>query len=211
MVPVGHAFRVAQIHWNLTSLYMGHFLHKSPLLMALLRKKTYNFTSNLNIRMSSCRSFSAKRPLITGLSCWKWPIQIRPPVVLCHPVRRVPFNWSKKCLRSCFLLTGKWGVCHFIQHTYLLTCIHIQVAEAASEPAAEYTTEQCCIPQKSHIINGSFAERDVQLDLLKDSYAVSRVVLCVLYGVVREYWRLSNKWAELGLCEFVFFVHVYIS
>jgi len=34
----------------------------------------------------SCRSFSAKEPLIIGLFCGKWPIKIRHPMDLGHPV-----------------------------------------------------------------------------------------------------------------------------
>jgi len=32
----------------------------------------------------SCRSLSAKEPLIIGLFCGKWPIKIRHPITLCH-------------------------------------------------------------------------------------------------------------------------------
>ena len=34
----------------------------------------------------SCRSFSAKEPLIIGLFCGKWPVKIRHPMGLRHPV-----------------------------------------------------------------------------------------------------------------------------
>jgi len=34
----------------------------------------------------SCRSLSAKEPLIMGLFCGKRPIKIRQPMGLCHPV-----------------------------------------------------------------------------------------------------------------------------
>ena len=36
-----------------------------------------------------CRSFFAKEPLILGLFCGKWPVQIRHPMGLCHPVHDV--------------------------------------------------------------------------------------------------------------------------
>ena len=42
----------------------------------------------------SCRSFSAKEPLIIGLFCGEWPIKIRDPMGLRHPVRLVQtFRW----------------------------------------------------------------------------------------------------------------------
>jgi len=35
---------------------------------------------------SRCRSFFAKEPWIVGLLCGKWPIKIRRPMTLRHPV-----------------------------------------------------------------------------------------------------------------------------
>jgi len=39
-----------------------------------------------------CRSFFAKEPLILGLFCMTWPIKIRHPVTLRHPVLRYIYN-----------------------------------------------------------------------------------------------------------------------
>ena len=36
---------------------------------------------------SSCRSLSAKKPIIMGICCGKQPMTIRHPTYLCHPVR----------------------------------------------------------------------------------------------------------------------------
>jgi len=45
----------------------------------------------------SCRSFFAKEPLIIGLFCRKWPLKIRHPMCLRHPVwlvlEYVPYTW----------------------------------------------------------------------------------------------------------------------
>ena len=71
----------------------------------------------------SCRSLSAKQPLIIGLFCRKRPIKIRQPVGLRHPV---PPTSPVYMGRGGLVLIGRFL-------------------------------------QKSPIISGSFAERDLQL------------------------------------------------
>jgi len=57
----------------------------------------------------SCRSFSRKEPLNIGHFCGKWPIKIRDPMSLCHPV-----HFSSRlsaCVRVCVCVRerGKEG------------------------------------------------------------------------------------------------------
>jgi len=62
-------------------------------------RHVYVGTTNLEIQGGedlydslSCKSFSAEEPLIVGLFCGKWPITIRHPVGLRHPV--LPCIWE---------------------------------------------------------------------------------------------------------------------
>ena len=71
----------------------------------------------------SCGSFLAKEPLIVGLFCGKWPMKIKHPVTLCHPV----FMQGSFC--KCALLTAfKNGVAHAIYISiYIYITAHIDV------------------------------------------------------------------------------------
>jgi len=58
----------------------------------------------------SCRSFFAKEPLIIGLFCGKWPVKIRHPMGLRHPVPRhvyIHVHRSSKCCQ-CSAVSVPW-------------------------------------------------------------------------------------------------------
>jgi len=77
--------------------------------VALLRKMTRNWRLPMGLRhpvshvyigrLISCRSFSAKEPLIIGLFCGKWRMKKWHPVSLRHPVSSQTDQFTKKNIR----------------------------------------------------------------------------------------------------------------
>jgi len=76
----------------------------------------------------SCRSFSTKEPLNTGHFCGKWPIKIRDPMSLCHPVvyvamcivvhRCVVSRVKTSCLVCISHVTYRWVTSH-MEHSFV--------------------------------------------------------------------------------------------
>ena len=80
------------------------FRKKAASYRARLRKMTYTDKASYDSappciirRVMSCRSLSAKEPLIIGLFCGKWPVKMRHPMTPRHPVSFVE-SWDASSL-----------------------------------------------------------------------------------------------------------------
>jgi len=113
----------------------------------------------------SCRSFSAKEPLIIGLICRKWPLKIRHPTSLRHPVPlppscsiigsfiRVLYVTSSKRHRAlhrialcCRVLPCVAVCCSVLQCVApppLLPCIYTPCLASPLSPHTTYTCVAC--------------------------------------------------------------------
>ena len=67
----------------------------------------------------SCRSFFAKEPLIIGLFCGKWPMEIRHPMTLRHSVTE-----------TVYMHTAKMDILMIHELTKLNTCPHKKIFSA---------------------------------------------------------------------------------
>ena len=113
-----------------------------------------------------CRSLSAKEPLILGLFFGKWPVKIRHPMTLRHPVRmymNVPW-WCLKlqvifCKRATMWLKRVYMSVPWLIRMYMNVPWRYRVAKTHRMP---YFI--CHFPQKSPTSIGSFAENDSQLE-----------------------------------------------
>jgi len=77
---------------------------------------------------SSCRSFSAKEPLIIGLFCGKWPTKIRHPMGLHHSV--TVFDSSScawRCTSGIYMYESIFKI-HKSTNICVLTCAYIHDA-----------------------------------------------------------------------------------
>jgi len=106
----------------------------------------------------SCRSLSVKEPLIIGLFSRKWHVKIRHPVRLGHVVREssvcgVCICTQKECLIT-GLFCGNWPI--KIRHP-------VRPGHVVRAPSV---CGVCMCTQKD-ANGGLFAERDLQLDLLR--------------------------------------------
>jgi len=107
------------------SLFYRALLPKRPIILfcphVLLRTTGWRRSIGCLI---SCRLFFAKEPLIIGLFCGRWPIKIRHPMGLRHPV--APFSLSFFFSRSLShaLIIGfenlRFGI-------YICRCIYIHI------------------------------------------------------------------------------------
>ena len=85
---------------------------------ALLWKMTYKDKASYE-STPPCSSLSAKEPLITGLFCGKWPIKIRHPMNLRHPVHKGECNIATSALR---LHKGEYNIATSALHLHRGEC-----------------------------------------------------------------------------------------
>jgi len=69
----------------------------------------------------SCRSLFANEPLIIGLFCGKWPVMIRHPMHLRHPVLTISF-WCR-----CVCVSGWKPVCMCVYSVCIYICVYVYV------------------------------------------------------------------------------------
>ena len=90
--PISHVWMIYVTHTR------QHLVFEFVTFSCLKNVRRLKFLSHQNTGwrrpkgcLISCRSFFTKEPLIIGLFCGKWPIKIRHPMTLRHPVSRLKY------------------------------------------------------------------------------------------------------------------------
>ena len=108
----------------------------------------------------SCRSFFAKEPLIIGLICGKWPIKIRHPMGLGHPVYVYTSYANMYVIRVCtqFTYITKCSTkIMYENYVHICICVHVFI---------------CVLKSITHVILGCGALLTDRRALLTDCKAL---------------------------------------
>ena len=89
---------------------------------------------------ASGRSLSAKEPLIIGLFCGKWPVQIRHPMDLRHPVLVVGYH-----VTNSFIITRT----HSSSHKPILSSKHHKLTNSLSTHELAESSRSCWVVTNS--------------------------------------------------------------